>query len=269
MRVLTHVRIILVVLLSCFSTSQLLAQPMYLNPFATPSSQPIDPNTLIIGVDSNSPPYSVQGGANELYGFDISMINTLCGMLHRTCTFKIMKWVELIPAIMENRIDLAVSDITITPERAKEVHFSIPYALSYSRFLTSTNTNTPEPFVISALNNKKIGVEEGTIYEDQATHLGISNPTIIPYSTAQDAITALTNKQIDYILLDNPSALYWAANTSNVLKVVGTPYVYGYGIGIAVSPNNISLLPVINTNLIQYQNSNDYKENYKRFLYFF
>jgi polar amino acid transport system substrate-binding protein len=83
---------------------------------------------------------------------------------------------------------------------------------------------------------------------------------------SDDAIKALTNDDVDFLMLDNATGIYWAANSSGQLKLVGTPYVSGYGMGIALSPQDEKLLPEINKALIQYQNSQDYQENYKRFL---
>jgi polar amino acid transport system substrate-binding protein len=167
---------------------------------------------------------------------------------------------------MSNQIDLAVSSITITPDRAKIIKFSLPYALSYSRFLTNSSTPISKPFSLSSLNGQRIGVYQGTIYEDQASRIGIKDPIIKTYLGYQGALKALTDKKVDYILLDNPTALYWAANSSGGFKVIGQPYVYGFGIGIAVSNKEGNLIPALNKALLQYQNSGGYRQNYHRFL---
>lgn len=186
------------------------------------------PRPLIIGVDTNTPPFSMRGGKNELYGFDISMMTTLCQIMNRPCKFQPMKWIDLLPAIMNNQIDFAVSSITITPKRTKDINFSLPYALSYSRFLTLSTTPVTEPFTFNSMNGKKIGVQAGTIYETQVPHLGIANPVVQTFDGDPDSLKALSDNQIDYILLDNPSALYWAANSAGAFKVVGKPFAYGF-----------------------------------------
>lgn len=224
------------------------------------------PKPLIIGVDTFTPPFSMRGGRGELFGFDISMMNSLCKIMNRTCQFKPMKWINLLPSILNNQIDFAVSSITITPERIKEINFSLPYALSYSRFLTTADRVITEPFSFAQLESKKIGVQAGTIYATQISNIGLINPVIKTYENDPAALQALTNKEVDYILLDNPTALYWAANSSGVFKVLGKPYAYGYGIGIAVKKSDASLIPELNKALLHYQSSDDYKQNYARFL---
>lgn len=232
---------------------------------AMPGQQEVQ-KTLVIGVDSFVPPFVMQGGHGELYGYDISMMNSICKLMQRNCKFQPIKWIKLLPAVMNNQVDLVVSSITITPERAKQMNFSLPYGLSYSRFLTNSSTPVNTPFTFSALDGKRIGVYEGTIYEDQASHIGMKNPIIKSYGSYQDVLKALTNNKIDYILLDNPTALYWAANSSGAFKVVGAPNIYGFGIGIVISNQNRDLIPAINQALLKYLNSDDYKQNYKRYL---
>lgn len=222
--------------------------------------------TLIIGVDPFSAPFVNQGGRKELYGYDISMMNSLCKIMNRQCTFQAMQWANLFPSIMNNQIDLAASSITITLNRAKLITFSIPYGLSYSRLLTTSDMAIPLPFSIDALRGKKIGVEQGTIYQDDASQMGIKDPIIVPFANDDDSLAALSNKKVDYVLLDNPTALYWAANSSGTFKVVGKPQAFGFGIGIAVSPANIQMLPTLNNAITQYLNSKEYQINYNRFL---
>ena len=221
---------------------------------------------LTIGVTTYTPPFVMQGGNNDLYGYDISMMESLCKIMNKTCKFQPIRWIDLLPAVMNNKVDLAVSSITITPERSKVINFSLPYSLSYSRLLTNQNAKIKEPFSVDSLNGKRIGVYKGTIYEDNAAHMGIINPVIETYIGYEDALKALTNNEVDFILLDNPTALYWAANSSGAFKVVGKPSIYGFGLGIAVSPGDKDLIPELNKALLQYQNSEEYRLNYKRYL---
>ena len=259
----------LVLILNLYVLTPLTAQtppPFPVEPAQTMPTASEEKKTLIIGVDPDSPPFVVQVGTKELSGFDINMMNKLCKIIQRHCEFKMMKWPDLLPAVLDNKIDMAVSGITITLERSKTTLFSLPYTLSYSRILTSAKNYPSKSFNFSDLNKKKIGVYSGTLYETQAKEIGIKDASIIPFVNSDDAIKALTNDDVDFLMLDNATGIYWAANSSGQLKLVGTPYVSGYGMGIALSPQDEKLLPEINKALIQYQNSQDYQENYKRFL---
>lgn len=220
---------------------------------------------LNVGTESFNPPFVMQGSKKEIYGFDIDMMNSLCKIMQRTCRFHIMRFDELLDAVARKEIDMAISSITITPERAKAVNFSIPYLLSYSRFLTKPSVKT-DPFSLELLNDKTIGLETGTVFPQQLNTMGVKNPKLKLYTSLSNQLTGLNKGEVDIILLDNPTATYWASNSSDTFKLAGPPYMYGYGLGIAVNPTEGALLTALNQALLQYQNSNEYKQNYNKYL---
>jgi polar amino acid transport system substrate-binding protein len=220
---------------------------------------------LNIGTESFNPPFVMQGSNKAIYGFAIDMMNTLCKMMQRTCTYRVMRFDALIDAVARKEIDMAISSITITPERAKIVNFSLPYLLSYSRFLTKTSAKA-EPFTLAFLNGKRIGLEAGTVFPQQLDAMGVKDAKLKMYPSVSDQLTALNKGEVDIILLDNPTAMYWAANSSDTFQLAGPAYMYGDGLGIAVNPGEPNLLTALNQVLLQYQNSNDYKQSYDRYL---
>lgn len=206
----------------------------------------------------------MQGSKHQLYGFDIDMMSKICGMMQRTCTYEVMRFDQLFDAIINKQIDLAVGSITITRERSKIVSFSIPYLVSNSRFLTKPAL-AKEPFSLDILNRKRIGIEAGTILQDQLNSLNVKNSVVKLYPTVNDEINALYNDEVDTILLDSPTTTYWASNTQDAFKLLGPSYPYGYGLGIAVNINNPALLQALNNAVQQYQKSPDYQKNYNQY----
>ncbi|MBN9229397.1 MAG: arginine ABC transporter substrate-binding protein [Legionella sp. 40-6] len=220
---------------------------------------------LNIGTESFNPPFVIQGSKKEIYGFDIDLMNALCRQMERTCNYRIMRFDELLPAVTRKEIDIAISSITITPERAKIVTFSLPYLPSYSRFMMKT-TSKVIPFSLDFLNNKKIGLESGTVFEQQLLSMGVKNPKIKFYKSISDQLTGLNNGDVELLLIDNPTARYWSSNSSANFMLAGPSYMYGYGLGIAINNDEQSLLTAINEALLRFQNSPEYKQNYDRYL---
>jgi len=220
---------------------------------------------LNVGVESFDPPFVIQQGSNAVFGFDIDMMNSLCKKIDRTCRFKIMKFDDLIPAVANKTVDVAVSSITITSDRSKLVNFSAPYLLSYSRFLSKKLTNKTS-FGLNLLNGKRIGIVTGTIFVQQLQDMGVKDPVIVYFDRVQESLEALSSDDVDFLLVDNPTALYWETNSSGAFAAVGPPYMYGYGLGIAVNNTDAGLLKSINQALIQYQASTDYKNNFETYL---
>ncbi|MDI1351784.1 MAG: transporter substrate-binding domain-containing protein [bacterium] len=234
-----------------------------------PQTIPMPPSNnppLNIAIQSYVPPFVMQGAHNEIYGFDIDMMNSLCRIMKKTCQFKIMKFDEIINAVAQQQVDAAVSSITITADRAKLINFTLPYLLSYSRFLTNRSAGV-QSFSLLNLKGKKIGVESGSIFPDQIKQMGIIDPVIKTYSKEDDLLEALRTSEVDFLLFDNPTALYWEANSSQAFMVVGEAYQYGFGLGIAVAPSEKELLQAFNAALLQYQNSKEYKTNFDTYLH--
>jgi polar amino acid transport system substrate-binding protein len=224
-------------------------------------------NSLKVGIDGFLPPFAMHGKNNQNYGFDVDMMNSLCKIMKRSCEFHTMKFAQLLPAVENRQVDVALSYITITPERSKRVNFSNPYLLSYSRFLTkSPASGVKPPFSLELLKNKNIGVVAGTIFADQIKKMGVRNPVIKEYNTTDLLLEGLGKNEVDFILVDNPAAIYWEANSSGKIYAIGPSFVYGYGVGIAVNLRDRNLLNAINEALAQYQNSSDFKKNYEKFI---
>jgi polar amino acid transport system substrate-binding protein len=125
--------------------------------------------------------------------------------------------------------DLALSQISITPERAKVVDFSEPYFQSNQGILMKAGATAPTTLAqAKALN---WGVQASTTAVDLLHKIGVNNPH--SYSQLADAYTALQADQIQAMLIDTAINLGEAARSKGVFKVVaqfnqpGGPDQYG------------------------------------------
>ncbi|AHE66586.1 transporter substrate-binding domain-containing protein [Legionella oakridgensis] len=216
---------------------------------------------LRVAVTNFAPPYVMQGGHKQIFGFDITMMEEICSRLQRTCQFNSMMFEQLLPTLVADKADVAIGAITITPERAKIVNFSLPYLPSQAKFLTNEDYFN-KPFDLSVVEGKRIAVETGTVFPAVIKRMGIKNPKIVEFSREEDLIEALSLKKIDFALLDTPTATYWEIRSAGLLKTVGESKEYGFGLGIAVNPNNMALVQAINQALLQYQKSPTFHANY-------
>lgn len=94
--------------------------------FANISSAQAD--TLKIGSETVYPPFEFLDPTTGQYaGFDIDLIDAIAKKAGFEPQIYSMGLDALIPAIMSETIDVAISALTITPERAKKVDFTKPY----------------------------------------------------------------------------------------------------------------------------------------------
>lgn len=81
---------------------------------------------LRVGVTGDYAPFTLERGA-KLSGADVTMAQALARSLNVQAHFVRTRWTSLMRDHQEDRFDIAVGGISITPERAKVANFSHPY----------------------------------------------------------------------------------------------------------------------------------------------
>lgn len=229
-------------------------------------SSPINAqDDLRVAVTPFAPPFVMESANHQYYGFDVAMMEYICRTIKRNCIFVPMRFVEMIDAVADKKVDIAVTSLTITSERLEKVNFSIPYLLSQARFITPTGTKD-QNLNIGLLNDSTIGIRKGTIFPFIIKSLGVQNPKIIEFDNDPAMIDALQGGKIKIVLMDSPSATYWQSQSSKILKLLGKPFTFGFGFAIAVNRDQPELLDAINEALIKYQNGPDFKRDYNMYI---
>ena len=210
-------------------------------------------------------PYVMPASGGQYYGFDISMMNYVCKFLQRQCQYIPMNLTDIYPAILNQSVDLAVGAIVMTPELAQTVEFSIPYMLSDAQFIGPTATSN-QPFALSVLNNKKIGVLKNSAYSTEIYSLQIQNPKIVVFNSTDNIISAIKSGDIDVGFMDSHTAYYWQSNSGGSLQTLGNNLPIGFGLAVVANQNNESLILGMNVALRSFQESQDFKTNYRLYL---
>lgn len=107
-----------------------------------------------------------------------------------------------VPTLQAKRADLVVADLSITPERAKVVDFSVPYAV------ISLIVGAPKDIKITGygdLNGKTIGLTRATVNDSITTEMA-KGADIKRYEDDATLITSMVTGQID-IFSSTPSNL--------------------------------------------------------------
>ncbi|KTD64306.1 transporter substrate-binding domain-containing protein [Legionella spiritensis] len=221
-------------------------------------------NVLKIAVSFYDPPFVIQISDNNFYGFDIAMMEDICKIIGYKCQYMVVPANQLLLAVQKKQADLAISSIIITRERVGLVNFSLPYLVSEARFL-GPKKHAGQFFSIDKLHNKKIGISDDA-YTAHLNIIGVNNPDIISYDQNDIMIDALHQGKIDFVLVDAPTTHFWNLHSSGALVALGEPMAFGAGLGIAIHPDNRQLLERINHALIVYHNSENFKEDYEKYL---
>ena len=82
---------------------------------------------LVVGVELASPPFDMTDEQNRPTGIDIELARALAGSLGKELVVRNTALDGLIPALQTGKIDLILSSMTITPQRAETIDLSVPY----------------------------------------------------------------------------------------------------------------------------------------------
>lgn len=88
---------------------------------------PVREKPLIVGMELNYPPFEMIDPSGRPTGISVDLAEALGQHLHRRVQIENIPFDGLIPALKTGKIDLIISSMTATPERAQSIAFSEPY----------------------------------------------------------------------------------------------------------------------------------------------
>jgi polar amino acid transport system substrate-binding protein len=196
-----------------------------------------DRGVLRAATDPAYPPQSFQNEQGEFRGFDIDVTEEIAKRMGVEVEWVTPSWDVLTAGSWNGRWDLSVGSMTITPERAKVLHFSPPYYYYPASFAVH-ESNTDITNLETDLDGKRIGVCSACTYEfylDRSLNIPgeeiefvVDNPQIRTYDTDSSAIQDLALG--DGVRLDaamsSLTTLKEAADSGTPIKVVGDPLYY-------------------------------------------
>jgi polar amino acid transport system substrate-binding protein len=188
-------------------------------PAAAANFKPIKAGTLSVVSSLPGPgfwevPANAPTSPNAGYEYDIAKCMQqafgLKSMSFRNVSF------DAIEAGTVTNYDIILSQISITPDRAKVLTFSTPYFQSEQGVLMNAGA-TPITTVAEA-KAANWGVQTGTTAVDLLNEIGAKNQHT--YQSLADAYTALEAKQVDAVLIDTAIQLGEAADSNGKFVVV-------------------------------------------------
>lgn len=199
-----------------------------------------DRGVLIVGSDI---PYGVMeffDENNQSVGVDVDIVKHIAEHLKVDLEFRDYDWEELFAKVKSGEVDLAISSITITPPRQKELLFSDPYFSGGQVIVALKDNGDIEG--INDLAGKKIAVQQGTTSYNEAKNYTTEDLiSAYPDFTGSDDGTGivddLKSKKFEVIIVDYIQALNLIKNDSE-LKIVGVPFTKeNYGIATKIGNN--------------------------------
>lgn len=208
-------------------------------------SEVLKTRVLRVGI-SLFEPWAFKDNKGELDGFEVQMARQLASDLGVQPKFVILKWSELINALESKKIDIIISGMAITPERALRVNFSNAYA-SAGIDLAASKSKTAHMGSLDDLNNPKvtIGVVSNTVPESLAKKL-FNQATIKSFNTHEEVRKSILNDTIHVWIESTPIPRYLALEYPDKVDTPLKEPLLGYKAGMAINKQEQELLNYLN-----------------------
>lgn len=156
---------------------------------------------LKVGLDPTYPPFEA-ANENGVYGLDVDLANAVTADLGLQTEFVLFGYDGLYDALATGQVDVLISALVIAPERTEDFAYSEPYFNAGEILIVRQDETAISE--MADLENRTLAVELGALGHVEATTWAKEIPTltVIPYPTADDAMTAVVDGEADAALVD-------------------------------------------------------------------
>ena len=234
-----------------------------------PAMVDADPALLRVGVSPDAAPLIFKQN-DEITGLEADMALELAEHLQKTAVLVELPWEDQIPALLDNRIDIIMSGMSVTPARQYNIAFSKPYFKSglmiivkeLHKFAFIKNRETAFAQSITW----RIGVVKGTTGEAFIRQKSTGAKAIRAFANQQEALSALKAGRIDVFVHDAPIVLMMAAQNQvegiRPLPIMLNEEYLAWG----VNKNNPDLLVAVNAFIDQSKQKGTLQATVKRWI---
>jgi polar amino acid transport system substrate-binding protein len=187
---------------------------------------------LNVGAYPTNPPFETKTSSGSFEGFEVDVVNEAAKRAGMTTNIADYGFQALFAAIASKRIDVAISSITITPDRLKSVSFTQPYYDSDMGVATKADSPIQS---VADLKGKIVGCLSGSTGEkwvkDNQAADGFAD--VKGYKAQQDLLLDLAAGRVDAVVSDIPG-MQFAFKTMTGLAVkdrIKTGEQYGLMMG--------------------------------------
>jgi polar amino acid transport system substrate-binding protein len=184
----------------------------------------LDTGELVIGTEPEFKPFESKDEHGNYVGFDMDLVRELAKDLGVELRIEEMAFPALIPALKTRKIDLVISGMTATEERAEEVAFSDSYFQTGLCLLVHHESGIEKP---EDADGKRIVVKQGTTGQINAPKLfPESVDSITVMQTEGECATEVALGRADAFLYDQLSVLGASKKHAKTTRPVLTPLTH-------------------------------------------
>ena len=183
---------------------------------------------LTVATSPDFPPFeSLEGG--EVVGIEVDILELIAKELGVELEIVQMDFDAVLVGIQTAKYDCGMSGITVTPDREKNMRFTIPYYNAAQVIVVKEGSSITGK---ADLKDKTVSVQTGTTAESGCQDEGIA---IQAFNANADAKSALTTGKVDAWVVDNLTALQMVEEGDGLVvleeKMTEEPYAFAFAYG--------------------------------------
>ena len=196
-------------------------------------------NELVLVTEAGFAPYEYYEDG-EIVGVDIDIAKEIAKELGKELVIKDVSFDFVINEVKSGKADFAAAGISITPERAEEVDFTMEYTTSNQVVVVKKDSSIKS---FDDIKNKKIAVQLGTV-ADLYVEENYKKATIVSHKKYLSAVEDVKTGKADCIIMDELPAKAIVAENDNLMILDGILFQDKYG--MIVKKGNDELKDQIN-----------------------
>lgn len=198
-----------------------------------------DENQLVMVTEAGFAPYEYYENG-EVVGVDVDIAREIAKYLGKTLVVKDIAFDSIINEVKTGKADFGAAGISYSEDRAKNVDFSINYAVSKQVVIVNNNSSITN---VNGISNKKIAVQLGSIADTFVTEK-YKSANVVRQKKYLAAIEDLKTGKVDCVVMDELPAKEIVSKNEGIKILDGSLTNDSYG--MVVKKGNKELLDAIN-----------------------
>ena len=159
---------------------------------------------LVVGMAGNMPPLNMTTKEGELIGYEVDLAKAMAKGMGVNAKLAVIPFAELLPALQSGKIDMILSNMTITPKRNLKVAFVGPYFTSGKAFLTKIKTlamaNKPQDLEVKNIKLVALKGSTSQAFVEEA----IPDATLVTANGYDEAVKMVLEDKVQAMVADYP-----------------------------------------------------------------
>ena len=199
--------------------------------FAAPGYAADKAKPLVVGMELAYPPFEMTDPSGKPTGVSVDIATDLAKSLGRPVVIQNISFDGLIPALKTGKVDLVISSMTATAERAKSIDFSDPY-ISTGLCLLLKKDSTAQGIADLDRQGVKVAVKKGTTGHLYATSK-LKKADILVLDKDSAAVLEVSQGKADAFIYDQMSIYQnWQRNQATTRAILEPFQKEAWAVGI-------------------------------------